>query len=265
MIANKLGSIALVTTFLCGLLACKEGSSMGITASKVDASRYFPDPKVANFVADIQDGNVKRVAEALNAGISANSVGKDGFRPLFFVFANRDADVMRTLLAAGADPNARLSNGGTPLYFAVRLENTDFTKALLEAKADPNARAEYDEPIIHEAVMSRQPEQLRLLAAAGADINVVWGSGTPLYGAIGAMSWDMARTLLELGADTSWRRRGGPQYTAGESLCNMFTRPNFPLRVNREGYKSLADLFAAFAHRGVTLSCANDLPRFVAK
>jgi ankyrin repeat protein len=239
---------------------------MGIIASKVDTSRYFPDPKVAAFVADIQDGNLKRVTEALRSGMNPNAMGKEDFRPLFFVFAARHADVMRALLAAGADPNARLKDSNTPLYFAVRLENTQFTKALLDAKADPDALVENDKPIIHEAVRSRQPEQIKLLAAAGADINAVWGPGTPLYGAISAGSWDMARTLLESGADPGWRSPGGrTRYTAGESLCNLFTRPNSPLRATSEYFNSLSALFAAFAHRGVVLPCANQLESFRAR
>jgi ankyrin repeat protein len=170
------------------------------------------------------------------------------------------------LLAAGADPNVQLTNGNTPLYFAVRLENTEFAKALLASKADPNARAEYETPIIHEAVLSRQPEHIKLLAAAGADINVVWGPGTPLYGAISAGSWDVARTLLESGADPSWRSPGGrTQYTAGESLCNLFTRPNSPLRATPEYFNSLSALFAAFARRGVVLPCASQLESFRAR
>ena len=126
----------------------------------------------------------------------------------------------RALLAAGADPNVRLADGNTPLYFAVRMENAEFTKALLEWKADPNARVEHNEPIIHEAVLGRQPEQIKLLARAGADINVVWGAGTPLYASIGAMAWKVAATLLDLGADAQWRSPGGlTQDTAGETFC----------------------------------------------
>lgn len=256
-------NILLITTLFFGIGACKEGNSMGISASKLDTRPYFPDAKVAAFVADVQDGNLKRVTEALRAGMDPNALGKEGFRPIFFAFAAHTPEVVRALLASGADPNARLTNGSPPLYYAVRLENSEFTKALLDAKADPNARAEFDEPIIHEAVMSRQPAQLELLAGAGADINVVWGSGTPLYGAIGAMSWDVAHTLLDLGADPHWRSRGGHEYTAGESLCNLFMRPNFPIRVTRDGFKSLAALFDAFARRGVVLTCAKDLEKYV--
>ncbi len=235
---------------------------MGIKAAKLDTNRYFPDPKVAAFVADIQDGNLKRVTEALNAGMGPNVRGKEGISPLFFIFPASTADVTRALLAAGADPNVRLADGNTPLYFSVRMENVDFTKALLEWKADPNARVEHNEPIIHEAVLGGQPEQIKLLAAAGADINVNWG-GTPLYASIGSMAWTVAATLLDLGADTQWRPQGGlHQDTAGEGFCWLVTRSNNPLKATATNHQAVSELFAAFARRGVVLPCAPAAARF---
>lgn len=235
---------------------------MGIKASKLDTSRFFPDPKVATFVADVQDGNLKRVTEALKAGMNPNVAGNEGIRPLFFIFPAATADVARALLAAGADPNVRLADGNTPLYFAVRMENAEFTKALLEWKADPNALVEHDKPIIHEAVLGGQPEQIRLLARAGADINVVWND-TPLYASIGSMAWRVAATLLDLGADAQWRSPGGlTQYTAAERFCNLLTRSNNPLRATPTNHQAVSELFAAFARRGVVLPCAPEAARF---
>ena len=235
---------------------------MGIKATKLDTSRYFPDPKVAAFVADVQDGNLKRVTEALKAGMNPNAAGNEGIRPLFFIFPASTADVTRALLAAGADPNVRLADGNTPLYFAVRMEDAEFTKALLEWKADPNARVEHDKPIMHEAVRSEQPEQIKLLARAGADINVIW-SGTPLYASIGAMDWSVAATLLDLGADVQWRSLGGlTQYTAAERFCNLLTRSNNSLKATPTNRQAVSELFAAFARRGVVLPCASEAARF---
>lgn len=236
---------------------------MGINASKLDTSRYFPDPKVAAFVADVQDGNLKRVLEALKAGISPNVAGNEGIRPLFFVFPASTADVTRALLAAGADPNVRLADGNTPLYFAVRMENAEFTRALLDWKADPNARVEHDKPIMHEAVRSGQPEQIKLLVRAGADINFVWGAGTPLYASIASMGWKVAATLLDLGADAQWRSPGGlNQETAGETFCWLLTRSNNPLKATPTNHQAVSELFAAFARRGVVLPCAAEAARF---
>jgi hypothetical protein len=254
---------AAIIIFVCGLIACQEGNSMGIRASKLNVEKYFPDPVVTKFVEAVQDGNLPRVTEMIAAGMNPNIQGNNGFRPLFFVFPSATADVARALLAAGADPNARLQDLSTPLYFAVRLENSAFTQALLQAKADPNARVENDKPVVHEAVRSNQPLQLKLLAQAGVDINVVWGSGTPLYAAIGAQAWKMATMLLDLGAETNWRKSGGlNQYTAAESFCNQLMRANGPVQPTLQNRKDVIDLFVAFERRGVVLACAEQATRF---
>ena len=239
--------------------AIQSANTMGIQASSVDTRRYFSDARVAEFVRHVQQGDLAQVQEGLRAGISPNAPGRDGFTPIFFIFPARNADVARALLRAGADPNARLPDGTPVLEFAVRLENPEFTQALLEFKADPNAIGQYEQPVIHEAVHAEAPQNIQLLAQAGADINVEWGGGTPLLNAVDGGSWTVATMLLNLGADTGYRTKGGRlQYTADESLCKLMPRLQ-PTPTNR---KPVLDLFAAFARRGVKLSCVAEAERF---
>jgi hypothetical protein len=250
-----------VTLVLVALLSTSqiEGFAMGIKATKVNPDRYFTDAKLVEFVSNIQDGDLKKVNDAIRSGINVNAEGKQGFRPLFFVFPADSTDVTKALLAAGANPNVRLPDRSTPLYFSVRLENASFTKALLEAKADPKALVENDKPIIHEAVMAGNVEQIKLLAKAGADLNVVWGS-TPLMSALDGSVYPVAVALLELGADTAWRESGGATaFTAGESFCFSIPRMNAKdAKVN----KDVVAVFEAFAKRGVALTCMKDVQRF---
>ena len=244
-----------------GLLffANQPANTMGIQASSVDARRYFSDPQLAEFVQAIQQGDLAKVQEGLRAGISPNAPGLGGFTPIFFIFPARNADVARALLRAGANPNARLPDGTPVLQFAVRMENPEFTRALLEFKADPNAIGPNEQPVIHEAVYAEAPQNIELLAKAGANINKIWGYDTALMSAVDSNSWTAATMLLNLGADTDVRSPGGnAQYTAGESLCNFINRLH-PTPTNR---KPVLDLFAAFARRGVQLSCAAEAERF---
>ena len=239
--------------------AIQSANTMGIQASSVDTRRYFSDARVAEFVRHVQQGDLAQVQAGLRAGISPNAQGRDGFTPIFFIFPARNADVARALLRAGADPNAKLPDGTPVLQFAVRLENPEFTKALLEFKADPNAIGQYEQPVIHEAVLAGEARQLELLVRAGADINVIWGMGTPLFAAIGAVNFAAAAKLLDLGANSDWRSPGGKsQPTAGELLCSFMDRMQ-PTPTNR---KPVLDLFAAFARRGVKLSCVAEAERF---
>ena len=205
-------------------------ANSGIQASPVDTRKYFPEPRLEEFVAAVQRGDLAKVREGLRAGISPNAQGRDGFTPIFFIFPARNAEVARELLQAGANPNAKLPDGTPVLQFAVRMANPEFTRALLEFKADPNTIGEYEQPVIHEAVHAEAPKNIQLLAQAGADINVEWGGGTPLLNAVDGGSWTVATMLLNLGADTRYRTKGGRlQYTADESLCNLMPPSNPPL------------------------------------
>ncbi len=239
--------------------ANQPANTMGIQASSVDTRKYFSDPRVAEFVSHVQQGDLARVQAGLRAGISPNAPGLRGFTPIFFIFPAKNADVARALLQAGADPNARLPDGTPVLQFAVRMENPEFTRALLEFKADPNAIGPNEKPVIHEAVLAGEARQLQLLARAGADINAIWGMGTPLFAAIGAVNFAAAAALLDLGANSDWRSPGGKsQPTADEMLCSFMERMQ-PTPTNRQ---PVLDLFAAFARRGVKLSCAAEADRF---
>lgn len=260
MISAKMSGLALALVGLTVLiLLTQRGSAKGIEASPVNTSRYFTNGAVAAFAEEIQKGNLAKVKAALQAGMDPNAVGREGFRPIFFVFPANNADVARALLKAGADPNAKLDDGTPPLFYAVRLGNPAFTEALLDFKADPNATGPNEIPVIHEATLADAPDNIKLLVRAGADINVVWGSGTPLYAAISAGCWECATTLLDLGANTAWESRS-PRgaMMAADNLCKRFDR----LRPTPTNRKPILDLFAAFERRGVKVTCSADAERF---
>ena len=222
----------------------------------LDSRRYFSDPAVVQLVDRIQAGDVARVKQSLAAGVSANAVGKDGFRPIHFVFVAPTADVLRVLIGAGADPNAKLSNGNTPLHFAVRMPNPDFTSVLLAAKANPNARGDNDIPVVHMATAYPGNHALELLAKAGADLNIVWAGESPLIGAVTGMSWKSAAMLLTLGADPTLKD------STGESATDWFCDQLKNMRVVEKYRPNVLALADAFAARGVSLACAGEVARF---
>jgi ankyrin repeat protein len=97
-----------------------------------------------------------------------------------------------------------------PGYFP---NGPQITRILLAAGADPNAR----EPVkgaetpLHWAASSDDSDVARALIDGGADVNVPDGSiGTPLDNAIGYGCWNVARLLVERGAhvDKLWTAAG---------------------------------------------------------
>ena len=225
--------------------------------SALDSSKYFPDPKVASFVDDVQQGDVNRVRAGLAMGIDPNALGNKGFRPINFVFFAKEAEVLRLLLAAGANPNSPLENGDTPLHYSVRNRNPEFTRALLTAGANPNGRGENGKPHIHEAISQEDAAgQVKLLHDAGADINVVWGGFTPVMRALWVGRWEIARVLIDLGADLSFRDASG--FTALDRACQFMNK----IPVNRGNREGISALVISLSRRNLSLPCQADVERF---
>jgi hypothetical protein len=235
------------------LAGCKETQSM----EALDSSKYFADRTVAAFVDDVQRGNVARVKAGLAAGIDPNAEGSQGFRPIHFVFFAKDAEVLKLLLAAKANPNAALANGSTPLHFSVRNQNPDFTKLLLGAGANPNGIGENKKPHVHEAINQvAAAAQAKLLASAGADLNVVWGGATPVMSAMEIGQWEVAQALIDLGADLKFKNHFGE--TALDLACQFVKG----LPVNEANKKGIAGIVQSLSRRSVELPCREGLSRF---
>jgi ankyrin repeat protein len=65
------------------------------------------------------DGNLERVQELVEQGISINLADRDGWTPLHFAAQNNDAETARFLLDSGAAVDPRDRYGNTPLFTAV--------------------------------------------------------------------------------------------------------------------------------------------------
>jgi ankyrin repeat protein len=135
---------------------------------------------------------------------------------------NGDLDAVKCLIDHGADIQARLSNGYTALIGAAIAGNPQVVALLLERGADPNSVCKTDTGILQTpacmaAVMGRA-ECLRLLMAAGADVNFQGGpfEQNALLGAATSSSSETVRLLITK-ADvkaTDWNGRTAVDWAA---------------------------------------------------
>ncbi|MBH5319319.1 ankyrin repeat domain-containing protein [Paenibacillus sp. GSMTC-2017] len=93
---------------------------------------------------------------------------------------DNDVNKVKELLKQGADPDYVDYLGMTPLEWAIP-DNSDVVEALLEGGADPNKKNELGNSPLHLAIIYTNPQAVKLLIDAKADLNVTDAYGiTPL-------------------------------------------------------------------------------------
>jgi len=113
-------------------------------------------------------------------------------------------EIVKLLLDAGANVNSRDRYGRTALHDAARSSDVDIVKALLEHDADVNLA---DNEGILPLQITNNGVIARLLIEKGATIG-----GPLLYDAVSACNYEVAKVLVEMGADLKWQTNLG--YTA---------------------------------------------------
>lgn len=156
-------------------------------------------------LAAIRDGDKAAVHALLAQGANVNAPDKAGATPLFHAALNADISMMQLLLSNGANVNAETTTKTTPLIWG--LHDPDKVKLLLDQGAKVS-----DEVIFASATMPGGLSVFKLLANAGADLNVSRNGYTTLMAASRSGSLDMIRFLIARGADV--RARNSIGYTA---------------------------------------------------
>ena len=214
----------------------------------------------------------------LQAGADANAANDFRTTPLSEACTNSSSPLVRLLLKAGANPNTAIATGETPLMTcartgaadAVRLvveygaavnakepkqnqtalmwaaaeRHPDVVKALIDAHADLKANSKQGFTAIHFAARVGDLESVKLLVAAGVDINILTQAEgatnritsqlniaksvgaigyTPLLVAVVRGQVDLALYLLDHGADPNILAAGYTPLHWASSQWESFT------------------------------------------
>jgi ankyrin repeat protein len=154
-------------------------------------------------------------------------------RLLHLAIAEGRAEVLRLLIERGADLNVRNADGRLPLHDCFELNHDDFATILLEAGATPDAcvAAAYGMHERLEQILKSDPGSANDLATGNSPLGWAAYGHQPVsakilfeHGAIAdrapydACAWgpaamvastDVARVLMEHGADPNWRDEAG--------------------------------------------------------
>lgn len=117
----------------------------------------------------VQLGDLGKV-QALRAAGAALATGPGGRSPLWYAMQPDHPELLAWLLAEGCDPNALNDVGETPLMDAARSGSEGAVRLLLAAGAEVDWIGQFDDDALG---LAENPQIVRLLLAAGADINQV--------------------------------------------------------------------------------------------
>jgi ankyrin repeat protein len=141
---------------------------------------------------------VNAAALLIEKGADIRERDRNGYALIHQVSLTDDLAMLRLLLKAGAEVNDISGGGCWPLHDACQAGNTAAVSFLLKVGANPNLTST-GETALFSAVASDSLECVRLLLAAGADVNATDCDGwTSLFH---LQSEQVARYLLEHGAD----------------------------------------------------------------
>jgi len=211
-------------------------------------------------------GDAPMIAELLKAGADVKkSIHPEGETPLMAASRTGKVDAVQLLLKAESDPNAADSyQKETALMWAAEEGHVDVVNALLTAGANPNAKASVSQLTTRKnadhatggftalmfAVRDGHENVVRALVKGSADLKAANGDGvTATSIAIENDRFDLARTLLDLGADPN----DGSLYFAvdmHDATTDMRAHDGSRLRATLPNQLTALDLVKLLLERG---------------
>jgi len=251
------------------LLWAVHHSNLPMVRALIAAGANFITPNrygVTPLLEASRTGDTPLIAELMKAGADVRrSVHPDGETPLMAASRTGRLDAVELLIEAGSDPNAADNyQNETALMRAAEEGHVDVVNALLAAEANPNAKAHVSSlterkhadhatggfTALMFAVRNGHENVVRALVKGGADVKATNGDGiTATSIAIVNDRFDLAKTLLDLGADPS----DGSLFFAvdmHDATTDMHARDGSRLRADHPNQLTALDLVKLLLERG---------------
>jgi hypothetical protein len=206
-------SIALFIVVVPGLLYLKSQVEDVLIDRRIDANHrgvgYFDGKAMRAMGAAVVKRDVETL-KRLGSSVDVNAVG-DGGMTLMRLAAESsgreksdgtELPVVRELLALGA-------KGELAMEIAGNRSDSALLSVLLDGGANPNLKISEQQPLIFAVMSSITPANFRMLAQHGLDLNSKSYDDPLAVQLTIYRRWDLLAILIELGGDTSAKRKDG--------------------------------------------------------
>ena len=141
----------------------------------------------------------------LAAGADTNAANDFRMTPLSQACINSNAELVHALLKAGANPNATVATGETPLMTCAKAGSADAVKMLVEFGAQVNAKEpKEDQTALMWAAAERHPDVVKALIDAHADLTAHSKQGfSAIHFAARVGDLESVKLLLAAGVDVN--------------------------------------------------------------
>jgi ankyrin repeat protein len=162
-------------------------------------------------VEAMKNGDRAAVRSLIRQGVNVNAASADGTTALAWAAHRDDLEAADLLIRAHANVNRSTDYGVTPISLACTNRSAAMVERLLKAGANPNATLWTGETPLMTCARTGNVEAVKLLLSRGADPNVKENQQghTALMRAVAEKHSDVARALIEGGADVRARSKGG--------------------------------------------------------
>ena len=165
---------------------------------------------IAKLIAATQVGEIERVKELLDAGISSNTANSGGVTPLMKASGSGHIEIAHILLQAGARVDMHDRSGRTALMNAALYGGTEIVQLLLQAGSEVNDKSKDGKTTLIFAAEEGHTEIVKLLLKARADVNTRDNYGnTALIWAAPKGHSEVVQMQLRAGADTNHKNKTG--------------------------------------------------------
>ncbi|CAD7701665.1 unnamed protein product [Ostreobium quekettii] len=194
----------------------------------------------------------------LEHGAAVNAVSEAGATPMIEVLGGCKTELVRLLLDHGANIDVKNDrNGVTSLMAAAMKQNHDVMEWCIAAGCNIEAADKDEQRAMHHAARHGAIECVDVLLRAGADINALAKGEGVLIFAVRGGHYDVARMLMERGAELNSSPKDDPRITLVHALA-IGTSPSAEVDVEllKEVLVKGADINAADEHGNTALHLA---------